>query len=61
MFDNFAATWGFIYSGVGIIAGAHRLWTHKSYKAKWPLKLYLMILDTLAFQVIIKFEEKRKN
>lgn len=35
---------------VGITAGAHRLWAHKCYKAKWPLRLLLMFLQTLAFQ-----------
>lgn len=39
-------------SGLGITAGAHRLWAHKSYSAKWPLKLMLMMFNTLAFQVI---------
>jgi fatty-acid desaturase len=37
--------------GLGITAGAHRLWAHRSYKAKWPLRLILMIFNTLAFQV----------
>lgn len=41
-----------MYSGlVGITAGAHRLWTHKSYKAKWPMRVILMICQTIAFQV----------
>jgi len=40
----------YIFSGVGITAGAHRLWAHKSYKAKFPLRVLLMILDTIAFQ-----------
>lgn len=31
-------------------AGAHRLWTHRSYKAKWPLRLILIIFNTVAFQ-----------
>jgi stearoyl-CoA desaturase (delta-9 desaturase) len=35
---------------VGITAGAHRLWSHKAYKAKNSLKILLMIMDTLAFQ-----------
>lgn len=39
-----------ILSGVGITAGAHRLWAHKAYKAKWPMRLFLMILQTVAFQ-----------
>ena len=37
--------------GLGITAGAHRLWAHRSYKAKWPLRLLLVIFNTLAFQV----------
>lgn len=34
----------------GITAGAHRLWAHKSYKARLPLRIFLMILQTIAFQ-----------
>lgn len=37
---------------LGITAGAHRLWAHRSYKARWPLKLFLAYIQTLAFQVI---------
>lgn len=40
----------YVVSGLGITAGAHRLWAHKSYKAKWPLRLILMIFNTIAFQ-----------
>ncbi|XP_037809620.1 acyl-CoA Delta(11) desaturase-like [Lucilia sericata] len=42
----------FLYSiGVlGITAGAHRLWAHRSYKAKWPLRLILIVFNTVAFQ-----------
>jgi hypothetical protein len=32
-------------------AGPHRLWSHRSYKAKWPMRLILMLLHTMAFQV----------
>ncbi|XP_050676343.1 acyl-CoA Delta(11) desaturase-like [Leptidea sinapis] len=32
----------FLLSGFGITGGAHRLWTHKSYKATLPLKLFLL-------------------
>jgi Fatty-acid desaturase len=35
----------------GITAGAHRLWAHRAYKAKTPLKLILLLFNTLAFQV----------
>ncbi|CAG0882359.1 unnamed protein product [Darwinula stevensoni] len=37
-------------SGFGITAGAHRLWAHRSYKAKWPLRLLLGFFNTIAFQ-----------
>ncbi|XP_076174906.1 acyl-CoA Delta-9 desaturase isoform X2 [Ptiloglossa arizonensis] len=40
----------YVVSGLGITAGAHRLWAHKAYKAKWPLQLLLMIFNTIAFQ-----------
>ncbi|XP_014614962.1 PREDICTED: acyl-CoA Delta(11) desaturase-like, partial [Polistes canadensis] len=35
---------------LGITAGAHRLWAHKAYKAKWPMRIILMILESLAFE-----------
>ncbi|CAG2108965.1 unnamed protein product [Medioppia subpectinata] len=34
----------------GIIAGAHRLWSHRAYKAKWPLRLILGALQTATIQ-----------
>ncbi|XP_076288866.1 acyl-CoA Delta-9 desaturase [Lasioglossum baleicum] len=40
----------YLGSGLGITAGAHRLWAHRSYKAKWPLEVFLMIMNTVAFQ-----------
>ncbi|XP_066256674.1 acyl-CoA Delta-9 desaturase-like [Euwallacea similis] len=36
--------------GFGITAGAHRLWSHRAYKAKWPLRLFLTVCNTLAFE-----------
>ncbi|KAH8359572.1 hypothetical protein KR093_007605 [Drosophila rubida] len=36
--------------GLGITAGAHRLWSHKAYKAKLPLRIFLMLCQSLAFQ-----------
>jgi len=49
------ATWLFtyfymIFCGLGITAGAHRLWSHKAYNARWPLRLILMIAQTSAHQ-----------
>lgn len=35
---------------LGVTAGTHRLWAHKSYKAKWPLRVFLMILQSTSFQ-----------
>uniref|UniRef100_A0A8D8V0D8 Acyl-CoA Delta(11) desaturase n=1 Tax=Cacopsylla melanoneura TaxID=428564 RepID=A0A8D8V0D8_9HEMI len=40
---------GFI-SAEGVTAGAHRLWSHRTYSAKWPLRLLLMLAQTMAFQ-----------
>lgn len=40
---------GFI-SGEGVTAGAHRLWAHRTYSAKWPLRLILMLANSMAFQ-----------
>lgn len=37
-------------SGFGITAGAHRLWSHRAYKAKWPLRLLLVVLFTISGQ-----------
>lgn len=50
----FVAALGTIYtSGFGITAGAHRLWSHRAYKAKWPLRLLLVFLFTITGQVSI--------
>ncbi|XP_063706932.1 acyl-CoA Delta(11) desaturase-like [Culicoides brevitarsis] len=38
--------WGFvtgIIGGFGVTGGAHRLWSHKAYKAKLPLRIILML------------------
>ena len=37
-------------SGLGVTVGAHRLWSHRAYKAKLPLRILLMILQTTAGQ-----------
>ena len=36
--------------GIGITVGAHRLWTHRSFKAKLPTRIMLMILNSFANQ-----------
>jgi stearoyl-CoA desaturase (delta-9 desaturase) len=45
---------------LGITAGAHRLWAHRTYKAKLPLRMFLGVLQTLAFQNSI-FEWSRDH
>eukprot|EP00916_Digyalum_oweni_P021278 GHVL01035367.1.p1 GENE.GHVL01035367.1~~GHVL01035367.1.p1 ORF type:complete len:736 (+),score=67.25 GHVL01035367.1:2186-4393(+) len=37
-------------SGLGITAGAHRLWSHRAYKASIPARIILMILNCFANQ-----------
>jgi len=40
----------YVVSGLGITAGAHRLWAHRSYKARFPLRVILAVFNTIAFQ-----------
>jgi len=60
-FRYLSICWWFIdmmlafFAGVGITAGAHRLWAHKSYKASNGLKIILIIFNNIAFQVTILF------
>ncbi|XP_054155279.1 stearoyl-CoA desaturase 5-like [Oppia nitens] len=46
--------WGYfiaIFSGtLGIQCGAHRLWCHRTYKAKLPLQILLVIFNTMALE-----------
>ncbi|XP_047985754.1 acyl-CoA Delta-9 desaturase-like [Leguminivora glycinivorella] len=51
----------FLYmcSVMGVAAGAHRLWSHKAYKAKWPLEVILMLFQTCSLQV--RFIRKMQN
>ncbi|XP_068113969.1 stearoyl-CoA desaturase [Hyperolius riggenbachi] len=40
----------FTLSALGVTAGAHRLWSHRSYKATLPLRIFLATSNTMAFQ-----------
>ncbi|EFA05022.2 acyl-CoA Delta-9 desaturase [Tribolium castaneum] len=45
--------YGFIFgalTGQGITVGAHRLWAHRCYKAKLPLRIFLCFLQTVTLQ-----------
>jgi len=46
----FLAYFLYMLGGIGITAGAHRLWAHRSYKAKWPLRVILACFQSLAFE-----------
>lgn len=39
-----------VLTGLGITAGVHRLWSHRSYKANFPLRVILMLLNSAANQ-----------
>ncbi|XP_065838989.1 acyl-CoA desaturase 1-like [Oscarella lobularis] len=45
----FAMVYAFL-GGLGTTAGAHRLWTHRSYRATKPLRFALMIFNSIAMQ-----------
>ncbi|EPY76951.1 hypothetical protein CB1_001340007 [Camelus ferus] len=40
----------FLLTALGVTAGAHRLWSHRSYKAKLPLRIFLAAANSMAFQ-----------
>jgi len=40
----------YFLTGFGITAGYHRLWSHKSYSATYPVRLLLMLLSSGAWQ-----------
>ncbi len=40
----------FIASGISITLGYHRLFSHLSFKAKWPVKLFTLIFGAAAFE-----------
>jgi len=42
--------WYSVFGGIGITCGAHRLWSHRSYKASFPLRAFLMICQSIAGQ-----------
>ncbi|XP_077295407.1 acyl-CoA Delta-9 desaturase-like [Arctopsyche grandis] len=39
-----------VFGGIGVTAGAHRLWTHRCYKAKLPLRILLIIMNTISME-----------
>lgn len=50
---NMTILWAFvlwIISGNGITGGVHRLWAHRSYKASFALRVFLMLSNSIANQ-----------
>ncbi|RWS23666.1 stearoyl-CoA desaturase-like protein [Leptotrombidium deliense] len=42
--------WISLFSAMGVTVGAHRLWSHKTFKATLPLRIVLMVFQTIAGQ-----------
>ncbi|GAA6224077.1 acyl-CoA desaturase-like [Lates japonicus] len=40
----------YLLTALGITAGAHRLWSHRSYKATFSLRVFLALCNSMAFQ-----------
>ncbi|OLL21732.1 Acyl-CoA desaturase [Neolecta irregularis DAH-3] len=56
--DSRTFLWSVIWyfcTGLGITAGYHRLWAHRSYSASWPLRLALMLCGTGAVEGSIRW------
>ncbi|KAI8521645.1 stearoyl-CoA desaturase 5-like [Branchiostoma floridae x Branchiostoma belcheri] len=44
------AVFCYCLSALGVTAGAHRLWAHRSYKARLPLRIFLAIVNCMSLQ-----------
>ena len=40
----------YLFSGLGVTAGAHRYFSHKSYKARLPFQITLMVFNCISMQ-----------
>ena len=40
----------YVWSGIGITGGVHRLWAHRSYKAHWIVRTWYMLMCSIANQ-----------
>lgn len=45
----------YFYTGLGITAGYHRLWAHRSYSASFPVSFFLMLAGSGALEGSIKW------
>jgi len=52
-FDPYVLGLAFLYylaTGLSITMGYHRLFSHKAFKAKWPVKLFTLVFGAAAFE-----------
>lgn len=42
-----------IWGGMSVTGGSHRLWCHRAYSARLPLKIFFMLGQTISFQYSI--------
>lgn len=54
--DVFEAFLAFLVAGMGIGPGAHRLFSHRAYKVKYGLKIFLIFCQQLSGLVRIFFK-----
>lgn len=50
---TYTLLWAFVLwpiTGFGITGGVHRLWSHRSYKATFALRVFLMLINSIANQ-----------
>lgn len=47
---SLSALFYYILGGIGVTAGCHRLWSHRTYRATWQLRTLLMLMFTMAGQ-----------
>lgn len=40
----------YLFSGLGVTAGVHRYWAHKTYKATLPMQIILMCINCISMQ-----------
>lgn len=50
LFLYFTAVVIYKFSLFGITAGVHRLWSHRAYKARFPLRVFLAMCNSMSYQ-----------
>jgi len=51
----------YVFTTLGVTAGAHRLWSHRAYKARLPYRIFMMVMFTMANQSsIVEWAENHR-